>query len=725
MTAKHPSSSNASCLGQLGCLGVLLLGWAFLATLPNSLYFVLTIAVLLVSFLIWKKRKTVVSLFREGDHSPTLGAIRQKSLILVIAVAAIVTYVCFSLVGSPSFLFSCLFSMVLWIVVLHLGAIEYSRNRSKKGLPYILLTNLREFALTVGFVLAVYTPFSIRMRTLPLDDMTVSRLMDWETRVTQVHVFLDVLKFSFLQLLGLVVAFFILRTCERYFAGSTSTSERTWSWVLAGMRWVERFSLVFLIAASITFLGTKADGPVARISAQIRDDKEQYNELQRIIAKNTEHSVRLKVLSDAWNHRPEAVAAAMKRSQSLIESRRDLENLAAEASNKYQIKIAMPETTPLMPKPDDNEQQEDNLQTIFAQRGDLNARQIATLLEVAKDPDFGNPDKEEPEAPQDELLKKTFEKLLPAEHLTDHVSSLATLSGSYPVFGEFLSTIASAFADAGFQHLKRLAIRKILATHLSPTKSSMQSTIDRSAAEVASAVQFDWSQFSEAWKNRTELKIANRISSIAAVRARLIAEASRDRDRQVATLSAEVSAKRRELLKLSAGLEDTSLSEKADKIDGALRELDALSRSWPALGDVPSTQNQSLEEIVPRMSHIFTVDNPLMGITSPSHAFHYFASSDPVAALHLLSSYSNDLIVTTVGKSATSPESKRSAQRALGPAYYSYLGQWNAQVEARRAEIARQKEAKRQAAIEEYHREQEQQREQEERHEEVDHPEIP
>ena len=44
MIAKPAAKGGESCLVQLGCLGVILLGWGFLATLPYSIYCLLALA---------------------------------------------------------------------------------------------------------------------------------------------------------------------------------------------------------------------------------------------------------------------------------------------------------------------------------------------------------------------------------------------------------------------------------------------------------------------------------------------------------------------------------------------------------------------------------------------------------------------------------------------------------------------------------------------------------
>jgi hypothetical protein len=708
----HRGNSSGSCVGQLGCLAFIGLGWLFLITLPYSGYSVLGILALLLLTFLWKKRQIIIALFRDHDNLRVSRSTRQGALIIFAVVAGILTYGCFIAESWSGWLWICLVSAVLWTVVLHLATLDTGSVTNHKKLIYFLLANGREFAFTVSLVLVVFIPISLVAESLPLDNRTVITLMNWETQVEEAHLFLESLKFSLPQLLMLVLAFWALRTWESHAVGVTKTSDAGLRRLLTAGRWIERGSLVLLIASSITFLATNAEGPVARISAQIRDSTTEYAELQRMLREETGVALENQAVRRALAEKPPLLRDELENAQKLLTAREELAHDAKDAYELYHVRADMPETDLLLPGADQRTTGLETEPTNVSAVGQLSPREISALLGSAKQL---KPENFEPsDKPEDELMEKTVEKLLPAERLTDHVHALAGLTKSYPVFGELLNVVATSLADTLFARSKKEILRRVSTPDAQATTQSMRNSVLHEAAAMASKLTFDWSEFSSSWGSSTERSIEERRGRVAVASATIRRNALNARNAKVKPLVAAVRANVLALGRLGDALADHDLSSEAKTADRELGELRAELQNWPVLGAVPSTMLTTFHATL--SSEFEPLSSNLNDLVKPVHS------------LELLSERTNDLIVTTIGSSNRTPRARRAAQQALGSRFVYYESEWQLRVEeARRiraAEIAREQqeeEARRERQERELH-EQQERIQQEHEHEHLDIP---
>jgi hypothetical protein len=138
------------------------------------------------------------------------------------------------------------------------------------------------------------------------------------------------------------------------------------------------------------------------------------------------------------------------------------------------------------------------------------------------------------------LQKDTLAGLSPVERLTDRVDILSSLKVSYPVFGEFISTVSEAFIEPAFQALKELATQHVLHVKLQEPGKSLAELLRELAASTARRADLDWAPYSAAWAGNMAMSLANTKTGINQVEAEVQSEVNREYSPEVQRLARQI-----------------------------------------------------------------------------------------------------------------------------------------------------------------------------------------
>src|SRR5271157_656065 len=646
-----------------------------------------------------KARGVTAKVLREPNLPANLSTVRRRVIVASAAIGIIASIVCAASTDSIWIVQWCFFTALLWMLAAHLLVTHWTTVKKQRRLAYALSSNMREFFVIIALALGVVSAAALWIYKLPTNQTTLASLTLWEARVETVHRYLEAFKPSVPELLALLVALWVLRFIDLLHTGNTTAADNAGKWLKLGMRYLERVSLFVLVLASFTFLATGARGPVARISASIKEQNKEYNEFKRMVQRQVDREYRRQLLSRAWEQRPEFLQLEMNRMQELTNARAQMRDMQAQAKARFDITVDDPEArSPELPSvvvPPDSKPPED----VSAEEapGDLNldrivvARSQATALEQAKD--------EEDETIADTLLKKMMDGRSPLDFLASGIEAIAALKESYPVVGELIGTVSSALNDATFQSLNQSAVRDIVRAKTTSMTASLYQMIQARVARDTDTAEFDWKPYSQKWFEITAPHISNSIAGVTRAEAELLSLAAKEQSAQIARRASEIETREAQLRRLAEALDDKSLRAKADSTASAVERIIALSRRWPPLGQPQATQSAELETIradflpapavkpvEPPMSYSDRLKTPIdlgqlkPGLAIPAqHSGPRFpllqnislpeAWSSPLTSLEALDTHCTEAIVTAVGQSKGSQTTLPKVREALGPQY--------------------------------------------------------
>jgi hypothetical protein len=199
------------CLGW-GALSIIALVIIIL-TWPVS-FFVVLAGVLIYLTFADRSRNVLLAFFRDADVSKSVERSRRKAMFILITISAMCTLLNALVIGSPAEVSWWVLAALLWTGAIHLGVVQLVKNKTRHKFAYALLTNAREFVFTITLVLGLYAILAMYVSGLPLENATLFKLRQWEANISRIHVFLQGLKFSALQLLVLFTALVSLRAVK-------------------------------------------------------------------------------------------------------------------------------------------------------------------------------------------------------------------------------------------------------------------------------------------------------------------------------------------------------------------------------------------------------------------------------------------------------------------------------------------------------------------------------
>jgi hypothetical protein len=215
-----------------------------------------------------KVRRSILSIFLDSDLPPALENARRKTIVVTLVMAALYTSSCAFSSSDPNILPWWFLAAALWSMVTQLSVLQLSKTKHKRRLAFALLKNLRELIIIVTIVFGLYSVATVFIGHLPLDNTSLVPAQAVGTGYLQHPCISQGLQvFSPATISAVRGTGFAPRRRSPVHDGAMV--DRAGKWLKFSFTAIERLSLSFLIAASLTFLGTHAAG--VRSSTRLRN----------------------------------------------------------------------------------------------------------------------------------------------------------------------------------------------------------------------------------------------------------------------------------------------------------------------------------------------------------------------------------------------------------------------------------------------------------------------
>jgi hypothetical protein len=486
----------------------------------------------------------------------------------------------------------------------------------------------------------------------------------------------------FIFLLGTVLALRLVAAVRPALASLANTTS-----VLSakGLKWAGRISTLVAIAASLTFLGTDDNGPGGRISLKLRDARKDYEYLQNALTDRADRLLRQSLIAKAWDERPRPLRAQMDLSALFQQERDKYEEMRRRAKDSYQIEPRYVEKFPLsLDIPDHRPDAGTSSPTEPAPSWTpTDLREAAADAEVMK---ASEPVKglDEGSEAADDIARRTFEKLLPADRLFEHSPLLSLLSSSYPAFGELVDAIVSSISEEFYGAMRDSIVRSVLEMRSIQRSLSLAHAIDSQVASRISNLHLDLSRFSDSWANVSEARIAGYREEIDPAIRRLESAAADKLHGQTPETERSIRARARLLGEVGAAIHSPDLRERAVALQDFAGELATLEMEWPALEEPGVLLKSRLAAISMKIEGRGLSKSQIAAILPAEWA-------SPMEAIDAIGSFCDERIIEAVAASSSSEAESAKLKQVMRDRYDAYYGDWRTQV-AERAKAQQDRE---------------------------------
>lgn len=605
-------------------------------------------------------------------------------------------------------------SLQWWLIPIALAAAgtrlwALSRH-SGRGARLIRVTaeHLSEFLTICAIVLALYTALLGWFCTWPIDAWTLEHLRRLDERVVYVHEAIERYKPHVGALLVIFIVIYSIGLLGRSRRRNIRSGSMIASWFAGGVRWSGRLATAAAIAASLTYLATEADGPLATISLSLRDAKRVYEEFNRELTAKVDTLLRDILLHQVWVERPPAVITEMHRSHAFFEARTQYEGAAAEANKRYDIhqdaipgiSESVPTESRLPPVEPTQTGDEDQWTSLGLKKAQLDLARWSPpnfRQELPKSDD-----------PAEETAKEDFAEMLPADRLFSTVPVLEAAKLHYPVFGEVLDVVRHSISDTIFASIRNHIVAKVSSARRTNAASDFDSSSRTEAASALHFVLLDWRPYDGQWERTTNETLQIRVASLATASSQLQTLAAASQQARLTKADAALRTRVDELrnaLHIQSAPDDTSAAAVVD----AAAQLMPLAQQWPVLGEPSTIQVTQMREVLKKVQTSIPDFLSVIKRTSPpSRAQREYRSThqadlmvaqwrkeeeerrdpsklrdsdvSPYVALLELRLYCVERTTSLVGgMRERTPEAAR-LQELLGKRYAEYRTRWNKRV---------------------------------------------
>ncbi len=634
-------------------------------------------------------------------------------------------------------------SLQWWLIPISFAAVgcrlwALSRESTRGShLTRAIAEHTSELLTICAIVLAIYTLLLGWFRTWPIDEWTLGYLKHLEERIRSVHEAVERYRPHAWTLLLIVLAIYAVGLLGCLYQHLSRVSPVISSGLAGGVRWSARFATAAAVAASLTYLATEANGPLAPISISLRDGKQAYEDFHRTLSDRIDGLLRDALLQKVWVERPPAVVAEMHRSVQFIEARRKYEHAAAEATNRYGIRSEaladVPESMAAEPRHVPDKPNEGSDEDLWTPRSLNQAK-----LDVARWPTADlKDDLPKTDDPEEATAKETFAEMVPADRLFAAVPVIEAVRLHYPVFGELLDVVKHSISDALFDSIHSRVVRRVAETRRTNVASDFDFNARAEVTAVLPPLSFDWRRYDAEWTIRTRETLERYVLSLNVAYAQVQAKADATQRAWIAKLIVVLKTRAAELrsaLQVQSPSDESSVAA----VEDAVAKLMSLAEQWPALGEPTSDlvarmrellwdQQRSIPDLAiviqtsvddSRSAQEYRYVNPVEEmllkarmaaeeLRDPQHSL--IRVMPPYAALVELRTYCVERTTELVGKAPEfSPESAH-LRELLGKRYEDYRDRWT-KISAERAQ-KKIEEARQQAEQDRLRREYEASRE--------------
>jgi hypothetical protein len=424
-----------------------------------------------------------------NDDERSLISLYFLALALLLTVLAIVT---------SATVFVCLCVSFLWLGLAYLTKVRLEVAISTKRFLYYLSRSSVELFCILTIALAAYALFALCVRSLATDAKTLIELRSLEEHIAKVHEHLEAASPSKLHVIFLAVTLYIGRiVAVRYEQGVTLVT-RTRQVVYTALSWVHRLALFSLVAASFTFLATRADGPPAPLEARLKQMKEDYTQFRSQVQQALVIEAKLQLIHHAWQQAPPALKRSLSNAATIVTQRSAFAEEEEWADHEYGMgdtpssetaaKYRNEKTPPAPPQPQSASfNGQDHASDDFSS-SELHGAAVDSIGARAKVE--GDSSKLTDEMNK-ELAKDVQVFALNVDRITDNVGFLKILTSDYPLAGEFLDAVNDAFNDYFFDKLQPAVDRIIQKTRTS-SKRPLADQIRAEAMDLAQNAPLAW-----------------------------------------------------------------------------------------------------------------------------------------------------------------------------------------------------------------------------------------
>ena len=530
-----------------------------------------------------------------SDDERSLISLYFLALTLLLTVSAIVT-------SATVFVYLCV--SLLWLGLAYLNKVRLEAAISTKRFLYYLSSASVELFLILTVALGAYALFAVCIRFLATDARTLIELRSLEENIASVHEHLEAASPSKLHVIFLAVAFYIGRVVAiRYEQGEALVS-RTRQVASTGLKWLHRLAQFSLVAASFTFLATRADGPPAPLEARLRQMKEDYTQFRSQVQQALVTETKLQLIRHAWQQAPQILKSSLSNAAIITRQRSDFveeeewadheygmgDMPSAETAAKYRDEKS-PHAQPQPTSASFNGQDHASDKFSSGELHDAVVDSVGARVKVEGDASKLTGDMNE------ELAKDVQAFALDADRMTDNVGFLKILTSDYPLVSEFLDAVNDAFNDYIFDKLQPAVDRIIQQIRSSPSQR-LADQIDAVAKDLAQNVPLTWhpGQPSEpVWETR--------LAGVLAAKQTDIKNAYRQLD-------------------IDAKLAERNRFEKlADEVQHQEATLHSISQVMPFYGDpqdVIDAKLQRIKALPPDPQPLSEFKHPVMAKLAPS-----------------------------------------------------------------------------------------------------------
>lgn len=578
-------------------VGLTVLSLLFLLLTQLRWWTLAVVPALYCAFFLFKKRASFPAAF-----SPThAGAPRDAVLICwhVFILALVLTGVAIARRGSVYASFA---ASWFWLVTLLLVRARMEAANLTKRFAYYLVKGSIEFLIILTATLAAYSIYAWRISRLPLNTATLLQLRSWEKSIEEVHDRLETWNPSKPWTVLIIAVLFAVRVLAIRWGHGRKAVSRAWAVSQFGLRWMHRLALVAAIAASFTFLATRADGPPAPLQAQLKTMHKDYSELRSQAENVLAMETKRQLVNRAWSEMPQPLRDVLHKAESIEEEKVDLLKEMRWADSRYGLtgtpsaakaqeyaaqleRRAEPEQPPAVTL----EQKDHGADSATANElNDAVARISRASSEVAKEPADA---KEE----MGEELAKSVQAFVTEPggliHLakkaglpTEGAAKLGQLSSSNPLLSGVLDTVNDAFNDYFYDRLQA-GIDALTRTVLANRGKPMLAEVKRVAAELASSVQFRWRTNDQAWRSEMDRQLHAQESGVREARRQLQNDAAFAEKREMRRLVTEIRQHEAEYDRIGNALPERSeLLAKKEQTEVQVRELEFQASGEDPLG---------------------------------------------------------------------------------------------------------------------------------------------
>jgi hypothetical protein len=581
-------------LATLGLLVLLVshLRWWTLAVAP-ALY---------CAIFLFKKRASFPTAF-----SPTAAGGSRDALLIcwyVLILALVFTGVAITLRGS---VYACFAASGFWLVTLLLVRVQMESANLTKRFAYYLVKGSIEFLIILTATLAVYSTYAWRISRLPLNTATLLQLRSWEKSIEEVHDRLETWNPSKLWAMLVIAALYGVRaTAIRWGHGKEAVSR---AWVISqfGLRWMNRLALVAAIAASFTFLATRADGPPGPLQAQLKTMNNDYSELRSQVESALAIEAKRQLVNRAWTEMPRPLRDVLHGAESIEEEKADLLKEMRWADGRYGLdgtpsavkeqeyagqleRRFEPEEPPAVPV------EHKDPAADSATANDLNdavARISRTRSEVSNEPADAK------EEIGRELAKSVQAFVLEPSgwlHVAKEVglraegtTKLAQLASSNPVLSGVLDMVNDAFNDYFYDRVQ-IGVDALIRVVLANRGRPMLAEVKDAATEFARSVQFRWRTNDQTWRSEINRQLQTQEAGVREARRQFQNDTTYAAKREARKLVAEIRQHEAEYEKIgNTVLEHKDLLAKKDEMEAQVRQLESRASSENPLSGFPTS----------------------------------------------------------------------------------------------------------------------------------------